>query len=400
MRTEKEIKEVRAGLMHQLEDLESQVQGRSLTDEESQKWDAIFADVQKLNKELDRNAKLAEQRALIADQGSQKADEQNNTTADYREVFNKWMRRGMGKLTAAERDMMEKRGTDPQGVSTDALGGYAVPEAFGDQLIKAMAVYGGMLEVATITTTNSGANMPFPTLDETAVTGVRVGENTQIAVNDITLGTVPLSAYVYSSGIVKMSLQLLQDDGVNLEGELSGIFADRIGRIVNADLTAGDGSAKPTGLLEGISNGKTATAVDAVTRDEIVDLIYSVDRAYRGNSRFMLHDSTLAALRKIDLGTGDARPLWQPSIRVGEPDTLEGYSYTVNNDMPELGAGNTPIAFGDFSKFRVRMVRQMGMVTFDEKYMDFLQKGYMAWLRLDGRLLDTKAVKVLTNAAS
>jgi len=68
--------------------------------------------------------------------------------------------------------------------------------------------------------------------------------------------------------------------------------------------------------------------------------------------------------------------------------------------MPDLGATNTPIAFGDFSYYYIRIVRDMQMVRFDEKYMDFLQVGFAAYMRADGLLMDTGAIKKLTNAAT
>jgi HK97 family phage major capsid protein len=403
MRTEKQILEARAGLMYQLEDLNKQIGERAATAEEVAKFDKIDADIEALTQELERNRKVAERKALMADNDGERApkpEETQQTSVDYREVFDKWVRRGMGSLSDAEKQVMMKRGTNPQGVGTDNLGGYAVPQEFGDELIKSMAVYGGVLEDATVMRTQSGADMPFPTLDDTSVKGSLIAENASIAVNDLTFGTKTLGSYVYSSGIVLLSMQLLQDNGVDLESELTPIFAERLGRIGNEHLTTGDGSSKPTGFLTSAASGVTAAATAAVTRDEIVDLIHSVDRAYRPNAKFHLNDTTLAAIRKLSLGSGDARPLWQPSIRVGEPDTLEGFAYTVNNDMPDLGAENTPIAFGDFSKIRVRIVNDMGLIQFDEKYMNALQKGYMAWLRMDGALLDTSAIKKLTNAAS
>ena len=407
MTPEKSLLEKRAGLIHQLEDLEKQVQGRAVTDDESAKWDTIDADIQNVTAEIERGRKVKERKALLAEQAGtiapkDEAPQGNEGGAEsYRKTFDKYLRRGMGALTSQERSlMMQKRGTSPQSTATGAAGGFAVPEGFGGELIKLMTHYGGMLEAGTIFRTASGSAMPFPTLDETSVKGVLVAENGTIATSDLTLGQTTLNAYMYSSGIVRMSLQLLQDDGVNLEGELLPIFAERLGKIINEHLTTGDGSSKPTGLLTTATTGKTSTATDAITRAEIVDLIHSVDRAYRPNGKFMLNDLTLAAIRKLSLGSADARPLWQPSIREGEPDRLEGFGYIVNNDMPELGAGNAAIAFGDFSKFRIRMVRDMEMATFDEKYMDALQKGFMAFTRVDGKLLDTKAVKLLVNAAS
>jgi HK97 family phage major capsid protein len=407
MRTEKEIKEVRAGLVYQLEDLEKGFQGRKVTDEEDAKFDKIWGDIRDLDKELERNRKIREQRALLAEadlsQGGPAPKKDQKSGPTYRETFKKWLRYGMSGLSAEERNQMIKRGTDPQS-TTNTAGGYTIPEDFGDELIKNMAVYGGILGISNVMRTETGAALPFPTLDETSVKGTLVAENAQIAVNDMTFGQKVLNAYVYSSGIVLLPLQLLQDNGVNLEAELSPIFAERLGRIAAEHLATGDGSGKPNGAVTaaGALGGSYTAAVSSITRDDVLELIYGVDRAYRQspNTRLVFNDQTMLALRKLDHGTSDARPLFQLNARAGEPDTIEGFQYVVDNDIADIGASNVSMLFGDFSKYRVRLVNDFTFVQFDEKYMDSLQKGYMAYMRMDADLLDSSAIKKLSHAAS
>jgi HK97 family phage major capsid protein len=407
MRTEKEIKEVRAGLVYQLEDLEKGFQGRKVTDEEDAKFDKIWGDIRDLDKELERNRKIREQRALLAEadlsQGGPAPKKDQKSGPTYRETFKKWLRYGMSGLSAEERNQMIKRGTDPQS-TTNTAGGYTIPEDFGDELIKSMAVYGGILGISNVMRTETGAALPFPTLDETSVKGTLVAENAQIAVNDMTFGQKVLNAYVYSSGIVLLPLQLLQDNGVNLEAELSPIFAERLGRIAAEHLATGDGSGKPNGAVTaaGALGGSYTAAVSSITRDDVLELIYGVDRAYRQspNTRLVFNDQTMLALRKLDHGTSDARPLFQLNARAGEPDTIEGFQYVVDNDIADIGASNVSMLFGDFSKYRVRLVNDFTFVQFDEKYMDSLQKGYMAYMRMDADLLDSSAIKKLSHAAS
>ena len=412
MTPEKTLLEKRAGLIHQLEDLEKNIQGRAVTDEESAKWDKIDTDISSLTSELTRNRKVKERKALLADEALENEERGGRAPADdeskggeggkvaYRKTFDKWLRSGYGGLSTEERGNMLTRGTAAQTTQTDSLGGFTIPEEFGGILIKAMAAYGGMLDVATVVRTTTGAAMPFPVINETGVKGRRVAENAALAVKDLTFTAATLNAYMYTSDVVLLSLQLLQDNNVNLESELTPILAERLGRILNEELTYGSGAGRPTGFLDSSASVGDTAAVAAITRGEVLDLQHGLDAAYRANARFMLNDNTMKALRKLQLGTADASPLWQPSMREGAPDLIEGKPYTINNDMPDLGAGNTPIAFGDFSKYRVRMVRDITMVEFGEKYMNQLQKGYTAFLRADGALLDTTAIKKITNAAS
>ena len=406
-KTDKQMREERAALVIQMEDLNKRADGRAFNDDEKIQWDKIEADIQSLEGQMARDARVKQRLADLANSGNEApadkgAEKREDGGIKYAPVFDKLLRHGMSGLTSDERSFVasQKRGTTPQGTATGAAGGYLVAQEFGDQLIRSMKYYGGVLEDANIITTSTGAAMPFPTLDDTSNKGYQIAENAKVDVNNLTLGQVSLGSYLYSSGMVLLSLNLLQDDAVNIQGMLSGIFAERLGRIANEVMTTGDGANKPTGFLATAPIGVTTAATNGLTREDVIDLVHSVDRAYRFNGKFHMNDLTMAAIRKLSIGSADGRPLWQPSMREGEPDRIEGFAYTVNNDMPELGADAKAVAFGDFKKLTVRMVKGFTLVPFEEKYMDFMQKGFMAFNRWDCRVLDTKAIKVLQNAAA
>jgi len=409
MKPEMELLDERNRLVALQEDLANRTKGKALASDESEQWDKIQADIDQVQGEIARNRQVKRSKELIADaaaeaRGNRAPSEtqvgNEGGSEAYTRAFDKWMRRGHGAMTPEERSILITRGTDPQTTATDNLGGYAVPESFGDKLIQAMAAFGGMLEVSDVVRTSNGAAMPFPVINETAIKGRLLAENAAMAVKDVAFGTASLGAYVYTSDIVKLSYQLIQDNAVNLEQVLLPLLSNRLGRIVNEHLTTGDGSAKPTGFLTSAASGKTATAAAAFTRGELIDLQHSVDSAYRGTARWMFNDTTLAAIRKLSIGSADDRPLWQAGMQLGAPDLLEGKPYTINNDMPDAAAGTTPIAFGDFQNYRVRMVKDVTMVEMNELYSANLQKGFAAYTRVDGALLDTTSIKKLTMAAS
>ena len=112
----------------------------------------------------------------------------------------------------------------------------------------------------------------------------------------MTFGVKNLSAYTYST-LVKVSDELLQDAGFDLSSFLVGALGERIARATNAAFTSGTGSSQPEGIMANAALGKTAASATAVTADEILDLIYSIDRSYRGSSSFglMMNDNTVAS---------------------------------------------------------------------------------------------------------
>jgi HK97 family phage major capsid protein len=93
--------------------------------------------------------------------------------------------------------------------------------------------------------------------------------------------------------------------------------------------------------------------------------------------------------------------LWQAgSIQNGEPDRLEGFAYTINQSMANLAASSKSVLFGDFSKYIIRMAGGPVYLRLDERFADSLQVGFLAYQRVDGELLSSNAIKVITQAAS
>jgi HK97 family phage major capsid protein len=114
----------------------------------------------------------------------------------------------------------------------------------------------------------------------------------------------------------------------------------------------------------------------------------------------MMHDSTLKLLKEILDKYG--RPLFQPGITVGAPDTLNGYPYSINNDLPAVALNSKSLLFGQFSKYTVRRVREVAIVKLSERYADYGQVAFIGFARYDGQLMDagTHPVKYLVQAAS
>jgi len=408
MKNKIELYAEKKDIFAQMTDLNNRAksEARELKADELTQYDKLDARMDALISEIDRQSKFeARAKDEAANDFEAKLDVKPKASKEARTAaFTKMLRYGDNQLTREERSLIESRGTATQITTTDALGGYAVPEGFGDEIIRSMAQYSGVLEACKIIRTNSGNPLPYPTSNQTAVKGKRIGEGVAQAVLDITYGTKVLNAYIYTSDIIKWSYALAQDFAFDIPTETNSVAAERLGRILNEELTTGDGSSKPNGIANAAVTGATAAATNAIVATELLDLIFSVDRSYRGmpNAGFMLNDLTLKSIAKLEVGSADSRPLWQPSLRDGEPDTLNGYKYWVNNDMDHIGSGvaSDVVLFGDFSKYIVRMSKDFTLKPLFERYADELVVAYFLFCRADGELMDAAAIKALTLAAS
>jgi HK97 family phage major capsid protein len=163
----------------------------------------------------------------------------------------------------------------------------------------------------------------------------------------------------------------------------------RLGRAINAHFTTGTGGGtQPEGVVTGAqSYGTTATGagnVIGITYDNLVNLKDAVDPAYRDNAEWMFNDATLKIVKQIK--DSQNRPLWQQDMALGERPTILGYPYVVNQDMAVMAASAKSVLFGDFSYYLIRDVQDVRLLRLDERYADYLQSGFLAFLRTDGLL--------------
>ena len=402
----------RANTWAQMQEIQAraEAEGRDLTAEERQAWDAAETDLTAASEDVERLERMARLDAVQRDQvvvasgdGEERAE--RDPEADYRGAFGQFVRRGMGGLTNEQRQLMMSNADEVRAAATSpgSAGGYFIPTDTLAKITETMKAYGGILGLANVITTASGNPLNWPTNDDTANVGAILSENSQITEQDITLGQKTLGAYTYTSKLVRVSLQLLQDSAFDIDTWLPRKLGERIGRAVAAHLATGTGTGQPEGLFTNATAGKTGTTgqTTSIIYDDLIDLIHSVDPAYResGDCRFVLSDSALKMVRKLK--DGNSLPLWQPSTQIGVPSTLLGYGVTVDNGIPVPAANAKSIGFGDVNAaYVVRQVSGGQMMRLEERYADFLQVGFFGFLRLDAKPDDAAAFKVYAHSAT
>ncbi|WP_425963885.1 phage major capsid protein [Rhizobium nepotum] len=385
--------------------------------------DDIMAEFDKVEKQIEREERQAAIETRFEERSRKdREDKRPNSDGEargqdtgdaleYRRVFHKFIASGadLAELDAEERSVL-KAGIQStkefrmQTTGTNTAGGYTVPVELAEVIVKTMKDWGPMYndEVVTTLNTASGNVINIPTVDDTGVTAEKHTEGTAIADDggkDATFGQRQLAAYVYDTEFVKFSMELAQDSIFNMEALLGSLLGERLARIANRELTIGDGVGDPNGVVTASSLGKTATAAAALTADELIDLQHSVNAAYRRSpkTRWQFADLTLAAIRKLKDAEG--RYIWtMGDITKGEPGSLLGYRYEINDDVPLIAASAKPVIFGDFSKYFVRKVGSPVIGVLRERFWPDL--GIAGLIRFDGELGDTAAVKHLVMAAA
>lgn len=223
-----------------------------------------------------------------------------------------------------------------------------------------------------------------------------------------TLDRITIPLYELTA-LPKISQRLLDDSAFDIEAWLAGRVADKFARAEAAAFVNGDGADKPTGFLNQtltdndswtwgtvgyIASGSAAGFSDA---DKLIELVYAVGAEYRQNAAFVMNSKTAGLVRSFK--DGDGRHLWSDGLSQGQPARLLGYPVVISEDMPDVGADTTPIAFGDF---------QAGYTIAERPDLRILRDPFSAKphvlfyasKRVGGNVTDFAAFKLLKCAAS
>jgi HK97 family phage major capsid protein len=430
---------------------------RELSGDENAKFDAIHVEIEQIRGTMDRKIK---QDSLSKESEGRRSEPNQPSTEirtasrasgyavsqqDRADALRAWMLAGKAEVTDAQREVARRCGIDlnkkeltlsmfspkplraenlrsvrPEDIarwqgetraaltgaqSTTTTGGYTVADSAMQALEQSMLEFGGMRQVARIIRTATGGPLPIPHTNDTANKGRLLSENTTATETEMTFGQLVLDAYKYSSDYVLASVEFIQDTSIDAGEFLGQALGTRIARLQNDHFTTGTGSSQPNGVVTAAGNSSvTLSGTATVTYDNIVDIIHSVDPAYRNNGRFMFHDGALKMLKKVKVlqysGDTTGVPLWQPSLVAGQPDLIHGFPYIINQSMTTPATAVKSILFGDFSKYIIRDVRDITLLRLDERFAELHQVAFLAFARSDGDLLDagTDPVKYATQA--
>jgi HK97 family phage major capsid protein len=417
----KDLRERRARLIAEARAVldKADAEKRGLSPEEVVSQTAMLADARQIALTI-RNAEEieVEERGLIPESQretpkSKKSDPDAEHGTAYNAALRSYIRNGFGMMTPEETLALRSgyvrfEGEDrAQSTISGATGGFAVaPDtSMYGKVVEALKFFGGMRSAGCTTiTTTTGADLPMTTDDDTANTGVIVGEEgSQAGGTNVALGQRVLHAYLYSSKIVKVSWQLLSDSSFDIESYLGRKLGMRLGRIQNTHFTTGTGASQPQGAVTSATVGRQSAVGNtlSVPFDDVIRLIHSVDVAYRGPAcKFMTHDLTAQAYELLK--DGDGQYIWKSNTSEAGGDRLKGYPVIINNDMAQMAASAKHTAFGDWSNYYIREVQGIQLVRLNELYAEAGQVGFMAFMRADGGLIDAGQgpIKTLQNSAT
>jgi len=327
-------------------------------------------DGEKKKREGEREKSIMDERIEILEAMNDrpKASIQDKIHSEYKDAFIDWFRAG-GKDTSADtklRDVVTKsKEYKDVTIATGAAGGYAVPEEISRDVDRLMLKQSDILNEITMRQVGTSDYKELVTIH--GGTSGWVGESgSRTATGTGTLReVVPTWGELYA--YPQISEWSAQDMFFNVQDWLVGDIADGMGKALDLAIWSGNASNKPTGMINSApvatddGSPQRAAAVfqyvptDAtsplttVNADDVIDLVYATNRAYRNGAKFGCNSVTQGALRKLKSTNGDY--YWQPSLQAGQPASLLGHPVFTYEDMADFDTGSgIYLGFGDWKR--------------------------------------------------
>ena len=371
----------------------AEAEGRDLSAEEQVSYDKMTADLDGLSARIKR-AEDAEAREadIRASMGSLPKGEESRGASSNVEQLRSFLTGESRSYSAPANPAWAQYRALSKGSAT--AGGNTVPTDFVSRLYEHLIETATVARISTVITTDSGEQIDWPVTTSHGSAAL-VAEATALQESDSAFAKRALGAYKYGR-LIYVSSELLTDTSVDLEGYLARAAGRAVGNALGTDLAVGNGSSKPSGIAQTSTLGVTgANSVAGVfTADNLIDLYFSVIGPYRDSpsAAWLMRDATLANVRKLKDTTNQY--LWQPSIQLGQPDTLMGKPVYTDPNIAAVAATAKSVFFGDMSAYVTRLAGGVRFERSDDFKFSEDVVAFRAIVRGDGILADqTGAVK-------
>ncbi|WP_416358220.1 phage major capsid protein [Aureimonas phyllosphaerae] len=305
----------------------------------------------------------------------------------YEATFGRMMRKEMFELTGDEQKAMS--------VGSDPDGGYLVPTAVSSRIITRVYETSPLDELATHETISTDAiEIPIDT-DEAGAGWVGETEaRPETSTPQVGVQRIPVHE-LYAKP--KVTQQLLEDAGVDIEAWLGRKVAEKFARMRAAAFVTGNGIKKPRGILTYAAgnNGVRGTiaqipsgAPTTLTPDGLIALMFALKDRYLANANWLMKRGTVAQAMLFKDGQGQY--MWRPGLQEGQPSMLLGHSIRRADDMPGVAAGALPIAFGDF-RAGYLVVDRLGIRVLRDPYSSKPFVEFYTRTRVGGDVVDFEA---------
>lgn len=364
---------------------------RELTDDEAQELAEIRDDVRKIKEALKIAEELHEEKKELKEEGDaldgracgddkkREAEQKAKEEADYR-AFDAYLR----NRVVNERVELSK-----------GANGAVIPTTIANKIISKVYNICPILERSTKYNVKGKLVVPYYDEDTNSITVSYATEFEELTSSVGSFDKIELDGFL-AGALTLVSRSLINNSDFNLVDFVVEKMAYAIKRFIEHELLVGT-SGKVTGLST-LTNGITAGATTAITADEVVRLHDAIKDDFQANAIWIMSPATRTALRTLRSTTGYY--LLNDDLSTPFGTSLLGKPVYVSDNMPDMGAGNVAIYYGDMRGLATKFSENMEIEVLREKYATQHAVGVVGWLEFDSKVEDNQKIAKLTMASN
>lgn len=268
--------------------------------------------------------------------------------------------------------------------------GALIPSTIANKIIDKVYDYSPIYQMAERYNVKGTLNIPY--VDEEGTT-LEMTYATEFVTPDATTvktGSIELTGYL-AEALTKVSKSLINNSDFDIVSLVVDKMAKAIARFLEKELIRGtDGKIQG---LRGVTQAVETAASTVITADELIDVQEEVPDVYQADAIWIMNRATRKAIRKLK--DGDGKYLLERDFTSKWNYTLLGKPVYTTDTMDKIGAGNTPIYYGDMSGLAVKLSEEISIDILNEIYATQHAVGVVGFAELDSKVQNAQKISKL-----
>lgn len=333
---------------------------RALTEDEQAKFEAKTAELKALDKTIEGAKDMRAMDAMDVPAEERKAVEKDEKVEDV-------------EARAFETLIRENR----TGEMAKSENGAVIPTTIANRILDTVKQIAPLYALAT--KFNVKGKLDFPVAKK-AITTAYATEFTALTSSNVGFDKRTLDGFLVGA-LSKVSVSLINNSQFDIVSYVVNKVAESIALFLENEIINGAGTTKMTGVLVDTLVKTVETAGDVPTTDEFIATQVAVPQQYQAGAMWLVSNKTLLAMRQMKDENG--RYFLQNDLTNGFGYTFLGKPVMVSDQMKD-----TNVVYGDFSGYFVNIHEGSSIKVLNEKYADEHAVGVVAWLEVDGKVME------------
>ena len=333
---------------------------RALTEDEQAKFEAKTAELKALDKTIEGAKDMRSLDAMDVPAEERKAVEKDEKVEDV-------------EARAFETLIRENR----TGEMAKSDNGAVIPTTIANRILDTVKQIAPLYNLAT--KFNVKGKLDFPVAKK-AITTAYATEFTALTSSNVGFDKRTLDGFLVGA-LSKVSVSLINNSQFDIVSYVVNKVAESIALFLENEIINGAGTTKMTGVLVDTLVKTVDTVADTPTADEFIAIQVAVPQQYQAGAMWLVSNKTLLAMRQMKDENG--RYFLQNDLTNGFGYTFLGKPVMVSDQMVD-----TNVVYGDFSGYFVNIHEGSSIKVLNEKYADEHAVGVVAWLEVDGKVME------------